>query len=197
MKRPAALGQYMRDAFGRSVRSMRGCKCVVHVEVAERRQRPGERGIVALFAGMEADVFEQQHVAVAHLRDCAFGIRTDAVVRERHRNAEPLGERRRDRGQRILRGSTLPSGRPRCESTIVRAPRSCSQRNVGNSGVDASVVGDRAAVDRYVEILTNQYAFSANVEILNRGKITGCLLRSAVAGSVARTFAVSSASRHE
>jgi len=50
-------------AFGGSVRAVRGAECVVDVNIAQRGQFLGEFGIVLLLLRMEAQVFQQQHLA--------------------------------------------------------------------------------------------------------------------------------------
>ena len=46
------------DPFGRGVRAMRRAERVVDVDVGERRERRGERRVVLLLFGMEAQVLE-------------------------------------------------------------------------------------------------------------------------------------------
>ena len=162
----------MRDALGRGVRAVRGPEGVVDVEIAELGQTPREGGIVALLFGMEAHVLEQQHVAVAQLRNGVVGFLADAVVGERDRTPRRSASACAT-GRSEKRGSGLPSGRPRCDSTIVRAPRSCSQRSVGTAASIARVVDDRAVRHRHVEILAHQDALAADVEICKSSKRHG------------------------
>ena len=78
----------MRDeadhALGGSVGAMRGTERVVDVEVAQRGEFLGERGIVLLFLGMEAEVFEQQDFAGLRLH--GFDFRPDAIGRHLYRD---------------------------------------------------------------------------------------------------------------
>ena len=55
--------QPVRDALGRRVRAVRGAEGVVHVHVAEPRQRVRQRGVVLGLARLEAAVLEHQHLA--------------------------------------------------------------------------------------------------------------------------------------
>ncbi len=72
----------LRDPRGRGVRAVRRAEGVVDVEVAERGELFGEPVVVLLLLLVEAQVFEQQHVAVIQLRDCRLGLLADTVVRE-------------------------------------------------------------------------------------------------------------------
>src|ERR1700728_2306725 len=90
----------MRDSFRRRVRAMRGCKGVVDVEVAQLCKLLGERGIVAFFAGVEADVFEQEHLAVAQLGHRIYGHLADAIACKADGKGAALRKRSCDRTKR-------------------------------------------------------------------------------------------------
>ena len=93
-------GQVVRDALGAGVGAVRGAKGVVDVDIAERGKLLREGGIVRLFLRMEAQVFEQQHLARLQRSRLRLDLRPDAVGRQRHRLAEqlaqPLGARAPD-----------------------------------------------------------------------------------------------------
>ena len=72
----------LRDAGGAGVRAMRRAESIVHVKVAEFRQRFRKRGIVRFFARMEPDVLEQRDVAFLHVSDDLFRDFPDRVVTE-------------------------------------------------------------------------------------------------------------------
>ncbi len=70
-----------------------GAEGVVDVHVAERGEFGGELGVVLLLARVEADVFEQQHVAGLQRRDRGRHVRPDDVARGLlHRHAEQFAE---------------------------------------------------------------------------------------------------------
>jgi len=97
---------------------------VVDVEIGKRRELRGKGRIVGLFAGMEANVLKQQHVAVAQRCDRGFG--GGATVSSE--NATPMPRRSASAaatGRNEYFALRTPSGRPRWDTTIVRAPRSC------------------------------------------------------------------------
>ncbi len=90
---PPGIGrQQVGDAFGGGVGPVGGGKGVVHIEIAQRRQRLGEGRIVGLFPGVETQVLQQQHVAVPELVHRGASVRTDAVVRERDGGADQAGQ---------------------------------------------------------------------------------------------------------
>ena len=80
ISRPAAACGTKRDhALGGGVRAVRGAERVVDVEVAQRGEFLGERRIVLLFLGMEAQILEQQDFAGRGLHGLDFG--PDAIGR--------------------------------------------------------------------------------------------------------------------
>ena len=95
----------VRDGLDRRVRAVRRAERVVHVEVGERRERLRERRVVLLFLGVEPQVLEQHDAAArgVDLLHRASRLVADAVVGERHRRAEQLGQAIRDRPQAHLR----------------------------------------------------------------------------------------------
>ena len=101
------------------MRAMRRCKGVVHVEIAQYCKLLGERGIVAFFAGVEAD----------------------AVAGKADGNVEAIRKRSRDRPQREL-WIGFAVGTPEMRkhdgfrATLVQP----TQR--GQRSVDAAVIGD-------------------------------------------------------
>ena len=108
---------------------MRRRKPVVHVDVAERRQLAREGRVVLFLAGVEAGVLEQQNVAGPELRDRRLGGIADAILRERDRPPEHVGDRGRDRRSDCF--GSRPLGRPKCESRITLPPLSAISRMVG------------------------------------------------------------------
>ena len=123
-----------RDALRRGVGPVRGGEGVVHVDVAEPRQRPRERGIVRLLARVEAEVLEEEHAARRQRPGLALDGRADAVRGQRDGLPEERPEAPRHGGERELRLRPALSGRPRCEATtIARAPRARAWRSVGSA----------------------------------------------------------------
>ena len=79
--------EVVRNALSRGVRAVRGAEGVVHVDLGQRGQRLGEGRIVGLFFGVEAQVFEQQHLARLELARHLFGNFADAIGRKGHVDA--------------------------------------------------------------------------------------------------------------
>src|SRR5208282_812932 len=65
-----------------SMRAMGRAEGVVDVELGERGQLPGEILVVLFFLGVEAQVFEQQRLALLELKSHFFGFGTDALGAE-------------------------------------------------------------------------------------------------------------------
>src|SRR5260370_37425224 len=60
------------DARRRSMRAMRGAKGVVHIKIAESRERLREFWIVRFLFRLEADVLEQSDIAILPMSDDFF-----------------------------------------------------------------------------------------------------------------------------
>ena len=147
----ALLLQALRHADDRGVRAVRRAEGVVHVDVGQRRQLRGELGIVALFAGVEAQVLEQQDLARGERVRRLRGLGTDALLDEAHGLAEQLRQPHRDRRERelglLLALRLAEVGRAEDPRPLLEREAQRRQR-LG----DARVVGHAAAVERHVEI---------------------------------------------
>ena len=167
IRRPATAGcRSARDALGGRVRAVRRAERVVHVEVAERRERlrqarrrsfPRRRGSAC-------------SRAAATSPSCETLCRRDGVV--------AVGASRRSctgRFGSVARGVAPPArastsrpgsplGRPRCESRTTRAPRSQQVLDRRQRGADPRVVGDAAvALERDVEVDAHERALAAQL----------------------------------
>ena len=112
----------MRDPFDRRMRPMRGAERIVHVLVGQRRERGGERGVVFLFLGMEAQILQED--------DATCRRRASALRRaNRLRSRWPL--RRRSRSRTRPAGSTDPRADPR-SAAATSAGSACP--SVGRNG---------------------------------------------------------------
>jgi hypothetical protein len=151
-QQPGGSRQQVGDALGGGVRAMSGTKGVVDVEVCLGGQLGGQRGIVPLLAGVEAEVLEHPQVA----RLLAEG---DVAVEQL---CDPVG----DRAQRQLRLSLAP------RATQMRAqhhPRAALQQQLDgrHRGLNAGVVGDPPAVQRHVQVGPHQHPLAGHVQIAN------------------------------
>src|SRR5262245_42718451 len=109
---------------------------------------------------MEPEVLEQDDLAALRgALDGGLCRRTDTVVGELHRTSKQFGKSCRDRLQRIL-GVWLPFGAAEMRrqddgGTLFERIGDRRQR-----GANARVVADRAALDRHVEVDTNEDALA-------------------------------------
>ena len=91
-QQPGRARQQVCDALGGGVRAVGSAEGVVDVDIGELRERGRELRVVGRLARVEAQVLEQQHVAVAQLADGLLGDRPDAVGRPHHGPAEQDGQ---------------------------------------------------------------------------------------------------------
>ncbi len=82
---------------------MRTRECIVHINIRKCGQFLGEGRIVRLFRIVEAQVLQQQHVAVLQLLDRLFRRRADAILGKGDGTVQGLGQRRDQRLQREFR----------------------------------------------------------------------------------------------
>ena len=59
----SGLRDEVGDAFGGGVGAVRGAERIVHIDLAEHREFLGELGVVLLFFGVVAKIFEQQDLS--------------------------------------------------------------------------------------------------------------------------------------
>jgi hypothetical protein len=82
--------------------TVRRTECVVHVDVGQSSQLPGESGIVALLAPVEPNVL-QHEISPSTMRPTASAPRTDGRVDEHDVAADQPLERPSHGPQRVLR----------------------------------------------------------------------------------------------
>ena len=173
------------NALSRSVCAVRGSEGIVHVNLAERGELLRKGGIVGLFFGVEAEVFEQQHLAVFELirelarkvantvgREGDVHLFADGVVEH---DAEAID----DGPQAVLRARlALGTAEVGAENDL-GAMTKCELD--GRQGfADARVIEDFSAVfgERYVEINADQHMLMLQLigalgEAANRGNVRG------------------------
>ena len=134
-------------------------KASLHVDLGQRGQGLGEGRIVGFFFGVEAEVFEQQHLARFELAGHLFGNFAHAVGREGHVDGfaellvEEFAEAVDDGAQRILR-IRLALGAAEVRGKNDLGVTAQGVLDGGQRGDDAGVVGDFLAVfgERHVEV---------------------------------------------
>ena len=159
-----------RDAFRRRVGAVGGGEGVVHVDVAEPRERLGERGVVGLLALVEPEVLEEQELRPSAAR--RPGARRPRPTQSGARGTGLPEERReaaRDRGQRELRlGAAFRPAEMRGEHHRPHParPRVAEGRE---RRADPRVLAHLAvAPERDVEVDPHEHPAVAEVEILDR-----------------------------
>jgi hypothetical protein len=134
------------------VRAVRGAERVVDVRVGQVGVALRERRIVRGLPRLVADVLEHDDVAVGHVVDRR---------RERDVDAQQLARALRHRLQAELRLAVLRPAEVRGEDEPGPALAQRLQRR--KRGADAGVVGDRAVLERDVEVDPDEDAFPAEV----------------------------------
>ena len=159
-----------RDPLGRGVGPVRRGEGVVHVDVAEPRQRPRERGVVRLLARVEAEVLEEEHAAPA-------AARSPGPRRPTRRSPAASGtgspeerpEAPRDGRQRELRlGPALGPAEVRGDDHRARAPRPRVAEG-RQRRADPRVLAHLAVTpERDVEVDPHEHPAVPEVEVLDR-----------------------------
>jgi hypothetical protein len=139
-----------------SMRAVGRAKGVVHVDVGEGSELLGEGRVVLLLLRVEAQVLEQQDLAVAELRDGRLRLRADRGLAERHRTCERLGQALRYRAKGELR-LPLPLRPP--EVRAERHPRPAGKQppQAAERCLDPRVVGHAPVPQRHVQVGTDQH----------------------------------------
>ncbi len=159
------------DSNSRGVGPMRGAEGVVHVVIREFRKLLGKLFVIGLFLGMEAQVLQQQGLALFQLAGHLLGLHPDAIGAEAdvfaasqllvQHHAQALGHRPQ---------AELGSGLALGTAQVRRQDEPCAvaQRVLdGGQGLaDARVVGDPAAIiQRDIEVHAHEDAMVAEREI--------------------------------
>ena len=144
---------------------------VVAVDVAHRGEDRGVLGVSLFLAHVEADVFEQQDLAILEGR--RFGLRfvADRVRREMDRATEQLLQPSRHRREAVLGvgGRVFPLGSSEVAHQNDSASTIEDRLDRRESFRDASVVGDLLrVVERHVEVAPHENGLAGDGDIGNR-----------------------------
>ncbi len=156
------------DAFGGGVGAVGAAEGVVDVDIAEAGQLLREGGIVGLFFGMEAEVFEQERLAGFEVGGHLAGDDTDAVGGEGYvlvvaedmvEHAAKVG----DEGAEAhgVDGLALGAAEMRAENDLGFVAESVLDGGEGLA--DAGVVGDDAVLEGDVEVDADEDALVGEV----------------------------------
>jgi hypothetical protein len=116
------------------VRTVRGTEGIIDVEVAQFGKLCGETGVVRLFFGVKAQIFQQQDIARLCRPHRRFRFFLDTRGYELHRSAEVFREHGRD-GFQAERRIHLPLWATEMEISTTTAPASSRKRIVGIAAV--------------------------------------------------------------
>ena len=122
---------------------MSGPESVGDVDLSELRELVRELGIIVFFARVEAEVLEQENLAVFHSLDHQLDAIAHAVVGQGDFLAQKRRQSAGDGLERELRVRRFPSGRPRWDA-ITMAPFFDRVLDRGKGLDDALVVFDPA-----------------------------------------------------
>ncbi len=147
-------------------------------DVCERGELAGELGALVVglggLAGVEAEVLEEQHLAVLERRGLGLGVVADGVLGEDDVGAEHLAEALRDRREGVLGlGGALGAAEVGADDDAGAGVGQALDRR--GRGADAAVVGDGRAVERHVEVGPDEDALAAQVPEVAGGLHAGCL----------------------
>ncbi|BFO20549.1 hypothetical protein SHKM778_69370 [Streptomyces sp. KM77-8] len=143
----------------RGVPPVHRAEAVAHVDVGEGGEPVGEVAalgvVLGRLTGVEAEVLDDGDLAVGKAGDGGGGGLADGVGRERHAGAEEFIEARGGRGEREggVRGA-LGAAQVRADDHA--GARLGEGPDGGQHGADTAVVGDGGAVQRHVEVGTDE-----------------------------------------
>ena len=166
-QQPRDRRKVLRDANDRCVGAVRGAEGVADVDIGEPGQLAGELGIVRLFLDMEADVFQQQHLAVLHGVDRCLDLRSDAVVDREHGLIQQPGEVIGD-GTVTQRVHDLPVGPPAVREDDDLRAGALQRPDRRDRLAEAEVVEDPAVLELDVVVDPQQDALALEVDVVNR-----------------------------
>ena len=151
---------------------MRRAERVVHIEVAQLAQLPGEFRIISFLFRVEAQVFQHERLPAFQLVRHLLGLRANTVRRKANvlaapqdaieQDAQPLGYR-----LQAHLGIGLALGPPEVRRQY--QARAVPQRvlDAGQRLANARVVHDAAVVERDVEVNAHENAFVVQRKIAN------------------------------
>jgi len=182
------LAEVLRHARGRRVRAVGGTERVVHVDVRQTRERPGEARVVRLLLGVEAEVLEQDRAvgpADEPLRRVA-----DAVGRERDAPVEHLSQILADGRERQL-GARLALRAPEVRRDHGPAAVVEHETDGWQSGVDPGGVGDAAVGERDIQVGADEDALAPDVQVRDRPHVPAAFKRGCVRRATPRPASAS------
>ena len=147
---------------------MHGAESVGDVDVGHGGQFLGERRVVLLLFGVEADVLQQHGLAGLDFSGQLLGVRADDVLGQLHFKAQLFREALGHGREGILHVElALGAAQMRAEDDGGLVLEQVFDRR--KRGVDARFVGDvLVLVQGHVEVATDQYFLAGNVDVFDR-----------------------------
>ena len=155
-----------RQTHGRGMSAVSNGECVHDEAIGERGQVPAELRVVFLFAGVEAEVFQQNDVARSHVRDGGGHSRAGAIVKALNRPVQQKAQPVSHGGQpQLLRNFT--AGPSQVGAKYHPAVSFQQIMDGGQGGPQALVVGGDgfdALLDGYVEVDADQHPLAGHIQ---------------------------------
>ncbi len=154
-------------ALGAGMGAVGGGEGVVHIDIAQLRELRGKGGVVCLLAGVEAGVFQHQHIAVIQAGHRVLGLGADAIRRERHRLAKHAPQRLGNRLQRHFRHdfALRPVEMAEHDDFRALAGEFLDRRH---ETLKPRRVGDLAVLHRHVQVGAEQHALPRDIGVIER-----------------------------
>src|SRR5713101_3135464 len=155
------------DADYGSMRAMRGAKGITDEKAVTESRELFRKGLVVLFLlGMEADVFEQEDIAVGECFALRLRNGPDTVRGKSNRPADEFLELLGYLHERVFRiWAALGAAQMRSEHQSAALLNREAER--GERFANAGVVGDHTVFERNVEVHADEDALSAKIEIVD------------------------------
>ena len=164
----ALAGEELRDGGGGGVCAVGGAEGVVDVQVAETGDLAGEILVAGLLFSVEAQVFEQRHLARFQRGHLLLHVSVEHIAEELHGCAEHLGGLADDMLQReLVGGHPLRTAQMRHEDGDAALVLDLLHR--GDGAHDAGGVGHlQLFVQRHIIVHSDQYFLSLQGSQIDR-----------------------------
>jgi hypothetical protein len=144
--------------------AVRCAECIVHEDIAIRCEPLGERWIVALLTGVEANVLKQKQFARSQAANGIVSTNAKRIASRWHIDANKLCQSLRCGSQtQAVYNATIWSAKVRHDHDRCAAIK--ERLNGWNGGTDARVINDFPVGERHIEVDAQQHALPLHVEL--------------------------------